>query len=1245
MTTPSRATASSTHSSSWQTRTGTSSSNTKPQPTANASGLSDLELKLSVQLELRAQLQEEPETDETKFDLIEINDKICDIVKDMDRVRSSLGLSMDADFWGSSDGSQSSAGTSTAQQRVRQQGDQVRQQQAQRGQHPQQQQQPHYAQQQQQQLQQQYAQQRKQQQQQLPLQQLQQRQQHHPQQQGQRQTQQGSHEQGQRPFQQLPQQHESRLDNSEDFQNSFSGFVPRERKRSIGTSLGYEALRDTESSSKRTASGSGTSHPTTFSEPFNASPFAGSDINYFEDDFSFDDFVGDGFDSSPFIDLTGADDTQPVLGQGFAQPSSATLNPTSLFAPFQSNQASYRNPQAGIPHRTSLPAPQGPIPAPQLYNTPGVLPDIRDMWDGPSYNSAVASTSSTSHPSRLARFQLPSFSNNIHSTDTGSLVFPGLPGGLATVDSSRPGTLANGGEYALNNPGSSGTHIPSMTDVISRAATYDFNSMTDAWGNPLDEGLLGALGLDDSLEKEDEIKKLLSNIRPDEDIPPEERGETPPDLKYSLYPHQQLALKWMTDMEEGHNRGGILADDMGLGKTISTLALMASRRAPEGEVATNLIVGPVALIKQWELEIQNKMKEDRRMNVYLYHGGSKKKPWSELRKYDVVLTTYGTLTAQFKKHECYLEKSLDDPNGLGEQAEQRYRLECPMLHHGTKFFRVILDEAQCVKNAKTMSSKAVRQVRANHRWCLTGTPMMNSVSELSSLLRFLQIKPFCEERKFKEAFGSLDHRYKGRDFEKSNAMKQLQALLKAVMLRRMKTTVIDGKPILDLPPKVEHIEHVEFSDEEQTFYKNLQDKSQVIYGRYVRNNTVGKNYSNILVLLLRLRQACCHPHLTDFEAKPENHLAEATMVELAKTLEPAVIDRIKQIKAFECPICYDAIPDPTILLPCGHDICTDCFSALTDRFAIKGIRNGQDGASVAKCPVCRGPADHTKVTNYTSFQAAHMPEALVKAETDDTGYPIGEEGSASGNESDTSDASLGSLSGEKRNRKVKSEGKRPAKVKPEENEDWKPTVFDQLRKEANASRNQDARDRLLQYTWDHWQDSAKVTRVTELVDQFQQSNEKTIIFSQWTSHLDLIECSLKFKLNIKYHRYTGNMPRSQRDHAIQEFVEDPDIKVLLVSLKAGNAGLNLTVASRVIVCDPFWNPFIEDQAVDRAYRIGQKREVHIYKILVEETIEDRIIELQNVKRNIVETALDETQSKQLGRLSIEDLNYLFTGRR
>ena len=279
MTTPSRATPSS----SWRAQTGASSANIKSQPAAKptSSDLAALELDLSVQLELRAQLQEEPSTDVDEANLVETNNKICDIVKEIDRVRGLLGLAMDDDFWGSADGSLSSAGTLTAQQQVRQQGNQLRQQQTQRGQQPQQ------PQPQQDHVQQQH----------LPVQQRQQDPQQHGQGQG----------QGQQPFQQLGQQRGSLLNNSEDFQNSFSEFVPRERKRSIGTSLGHDASEDSGSRSKRMATGTGSSNQATFSDSFNADLPAGSNIDFgfdLNDLDDFDDFFDD-FNSSGVIDLTG----------------------------------------------------------------------------------------------------------------------------------------------------------------------------------------------------------------------------------------------------------------------------------------------------------------------------------------------------------------------------------------------------------------------------------------------------------------------------------------------------------------------------------------------------------------------------------------------------------------------------------------------------------------------------------------------------------------------------------------------------------------------------------------------------------------------------------------------------------------------------------------------------------------------------------------------------------------------------
>lgn len=129
----------------------------------------------------------------------------------------------------------------------------------------------------------------------------------------------------------------------------------------------------------------------------------------------------------------------------------------------------------------------------------------------------------------------------------------------------------------------------------------------------------------------------------------------------------------------------------------------------------------------------------------------------------------------------------------------------------------------------------------------------------------------------------------------SNAMRKLQAVLKAILLRRSKTSEIDGKPIITLPEKTEEIQHVAFDEDQEAFYSALESRTKIQFNKYLRANTVGKNYSNILVLLLRLRQACCHPHLIhDFEeAAPAGvEIDLDAMLELAKSLSPEVVARV-----------------------------------------------------------------------------------------------------------------------------------------------------------------------------------------------------------------------------------------------------------------------------------------------------------------------------------------------------------------
>ena len=147
-----------------------------------------------------------------------------------------------------------------------------------------------------------------------------------------------------------------------------------------------------------------------------------------------------------------------------------------------------------------------------------------------------------------------------------------------------------------------------------------------------------------------EMRSLFENIRPDEFIPPNSRVGTPESMSVTspLYEHQKLGLTWLQKMEEGSNKGGILADDMGLGKTVQAIALMVTRRSTDPNRKTTLIVAPVALLKQWEREIELRLKPGRehRLSTYIYHSRGRNITWEMIKRYDVVLTTYGTLAAE-----------------------------------------------------------------------------------------------------------------------------------------------------------------------------------------------------------------------------------------------------------------------------------------------------------------------------------------------------------------------------------------------------------------------------------------------------------------------------------------------------------------------------------------------------------------------------------------------------------------------
>lgn len=606
---------------------------------------------------------------------------------------------------------------------------------------------------------------------------------------------------------------------------------------------------------------------------------------------------------------------------------------------------------------------------------------------------------------------------------------------------------------------------------------------------------------------------------------------------------------------------------------------MISRRRTtvDGElkIKATLIVCPVSLIDQWRREIESKT--EPKLKVLVYHGNRTSNPY-DLALYDVIVSSYAITASNYQENR-----------------------KGPFAH--VKFHRVVLDEAHTIKNKATRAAIGCCAVDATYRWCMTATPIQNKIDELYSLIKFLRIRPFCEWDEFRDC---ISKPMKNGNHKK--AVKVAHVLMKAISMRRSKKAMIDGRPILNLPERNVHMTHIDFSPDERNHYDFVNQTAQARFNKYMQQGTVMKNYSSVLVLLLRLRQACLHPSLTLQEGDVAEEVAN-DQDKLATNMKPEVVRRLLSESAtlveIECPICMDIAQNAQIIVGCGHILCKECFD---------GYWNIQDG-NRKKCPQCRGELDNKKLITIESFLKKHAPDLY--------------------------------------------EATMATPVEEKEKEDLR---------------------RVQEFI-----SSAKIEKMMEILDQTDidtNGEDKTIVFSQFTGmvcviqqvcvskistyiqllQLDLIQKPLKDK-GFKYLRYDGSMDIKQRAEAVYHFFDDPEYKVLLVSTKAGSLGLNLTVANRVILLDVWWNPALENQAIDRVHRIGQEKNVEVHRIFINDTVEDRILQLQDKKQvqyqctllnerlinfllffqAIADGVLGEGSGQPMGRLGLQEMIYLFRG--
>jgi SNF2 family DNA or RNA helicase len=365
--------------------------------------------------------------------------------------------------------------------------------------------------------------------------------------------------------------------------------------------------------------------------------------------------------------------------------------------------------------------------------------------------------------------------------------------------------------------------------------------------------------------------------------------------------------------------------------------------------------------------------------------------------------------------------------------------------------------------------------------------------------------------------------------------------------------------------------------------------------RYLERGTVTNNYASVLVMLLRLRQLCCHPKLIKdlgVQASTEG-IAEDTLLDRAKLLTEDVVKRLMDASGFECPICFETDANPTIVIPCGHTTCGECFQKLID--PSRAVRDGDENSGV-RCPNCRGTLSADKITDYQHFCKVFCPNKLQRLQKMGLGNgedSMSEAGSDSDTDSDSDESNDGtdSLDGfvvpdseididdvegtAQSSSDTEHKDKVKAKIRSKDKGTIKgklklPVTLAQLKKES--LRNNAAKKKYLKRLRKNWESSAKIDKTIELLTNIRAADptEKTLVFSQFTSLLDLLEVPLSER-KFKYQRYDGSMRMDDRAEAVNQFMDVADENIMLVSLKAGNAGLNLSKASQVIMLDPFWS--------------------------------------------------------------------------
>lgn len=675
-------------------------------------------------------------------------------------------------------------------------------------------------------------------------------------------------------------------------------------------------------------------------------------------------------------------------------------------------------------------------------------------------------------------------------------------------------------------------------------------------------------------------------------------------------------------------RGALCGDSMGLGKTLTMIALIVATKneVSPGYSKSTLIVVPLSVLSNWEKQIQDHCMPDT-LSYAVYYGATRSMSAKELQKYDVIVTTYQTVVGDHNNsEEASGKKRKKDKGGL----------------FGVQWKRIVLDEGHNIRNPKTKMAQSVCALDAQRRWVLTGTPIINSPQDLGSILTFLRIcnpldRPDLQTRLLLRPLKNGD----------PAGAELLRAIMSHICIRRTKEMQdSNGNPLIPLPGVEMTVVPVTLNPEARELYDTVEQLSKERIEGLLRASALTFS-TNALSMLTRLRQLVLHPGLipSDYveqlrhkDEDQDDHRIIVTPEEKAH-LQSLLLQAIEDNE--ECPVCFGVLDDPRITA-CSHRFCLACIMEVITRDA--------------RCPMdrralCTGdliePPPPTELTQMPIRTEDDMDEATdirtgSSSKIDQLLHllrltPVNEKSLVFSQFTTFLDKIADVLDKEGISY-VRFDGKLSARRRQETLETFcvpldqdAPEIANvQSTPAASTSEGQQMR-RSLRSTR---RGAASAGEYQEADDMLIDDGDDDIFVPQ----VDFDSDDGADGPPTRNKKGKGKAKGKSRATARCDFapvgvaaMNGINPKVMLISLKAGALGLNLTVANNIYLMDPWWQEGIESQAIDRCNRIGQKKTVHVYQFIAENTVEAKVLEIQEKKKKLIKEAFSGMKNKETPR--------------